>query len=166
MTPLVDLVRKEAPSPGELFPIALVLILSPTHETNSPRFFFVSHKGSPPQKNQTPAVGLRASNRDPIPLLGYAGGGHCHCSSTNRRSVLPYLVLLCVSCGPSTSDNVLGPPSVLTDRVHTLFVPTDGSTNTSADVIGLETSVARQVRAFRLRNLCGLFFFLVWSSNS
>jgi hypothetical protein len=33
MTPLVDLVRKEPPSPGELFPIALFLIVSPTHLT-------------------------------------------------------------------------------------------------------------------------------------
>jgi hypothetical protein len=70
----------------------------------------------------------------------------------------PFLVLQCVSCGPMTSDNVLGPPSVSTDRVQTLSVPTDGSLNTSSDVIRLETSGARQDRACRLRNLCGFFW--------
>ncbi len=82
MTPLVDLVRKEASSPGELFPIAFFFqIFSPTHLTNSHQFFFVSHEGSrPPKKNArvgstslqlrlNPRIGIRWVW--PLPLLLY-----------------------------------------------------------------------------------------------
>jgi hypothetical protein len=44
-----------------------------------------------------------------------------------------------------------------TDRVQTLSVPIDGGLNISSDVMRLETSQTKQVRAFRLRDFFGFF---------
>jgi hypothetical protein len=62
-----------------------------------------------------------------------------------------------VSFSLLASDNVLGPPSMGTDRVRTLSVPMDGDLNTLSDVKRLETSEAREVRGLRLRNFRLIF---------